>query len=86
MEANVMRDISGDFGLPGGLTGVRRAWIIHATVYLSVNLGVATLALLHGRMPMLALPLGWGIGLVVHGAVALARGGRQRGSKEHRIQ
>ena len=80
MEHALTQDSNSDFGFFAGLTGVRKAWFIHATVYLAVNLGVAALVVLHGRVPMLAMPLGWGVGLAVHGIVAALRGGRRSAS------
>ena len=62
----------------GGLHGVRRGWCIHATVYAAVNLMLLVLALLYGRSPSLAPALGWGLGLAIHGIVALLVGGRHR--------
>jgi hypothetical protein len=56
--------------------GAHRGWFIHASVYVAVNLLLVALALLHGRTPMLAPALGWGIGLAVHAAVALLVAGR----------
>jgi hypothetical protein len=58
--------------------GARRGWFIHATVYLAVNLMLASLALLHGRSPLLAPPLAWGIGLAIHGIAAFVLAPRTR--------
>lgn len=58
--------------------GAARGWFIHATVYLAVNLMLATLALLQGRTPMLAPAIGWGVALAIHGTVVLAVGWTRR--------
>jgi hypothetical protein len=58
--------------------GAQRGWFIHATVYLAVNLMLVALALVHGRSPILAPALGWGVGLAIHGAVAFLVAGRRR--------
>lgn len=44
-------------------------WVIHAGVYLLVNLLLATLSLNSGRHWALYPALGWGLGLLVHGIV-----------------
>lgn len=49
--------------------GMRLGWLIHATVYVLVNAGLATLSLLAGKHWALFPALGWGLGLAVHGAV-----------------
>lgn len=63
-------------GFFGDIRGARRGWAIHAVVYLAVNLMLVTLALLHGRSPLVAPALAWGIGLAIHGTVAFLVAGR----------
>ena len=46
--------------------GVKMGWYIHATVYLAVNLLLATLSAMGGRHWAVFPALGWGIGLAVH--------------------
>lgn len=50
----------------------RRAWWVHAAIYLATNLAlVAVWALTEGDHPWFLYPIfGWGIGLAAHGAVA----------------
>ncbi|MGJ7491269.1 2TM domain-containing protein [Variovorax sp. ZT4R33] len=43
-------------------------WFAHATVYLAVNLGLIALSLAHGRGWAVFPLLGWGVGLLLHGA------------------
>lgn len=47
--------------------GVKMGWYIHATVYIAVNLLLATLSAMSGRHWAVFPALGWGIGLAVHG-------------------
>jgi len=61
----------------GRLHGAQRGWLIHATVYAAVNLGLVALAWSHARSPMLAPALGWGIGLAIHGLAVLAATARR---------
>ena len=52
--------------------GRKFGFIVHATVYLLVNLAIAVSAALAGRPALAAVPLaGWGLGLMIHGLVAL---------------
>lgn len=51
----------------------RLGWMLHATVYLAVNAGLALLAMSHGRDPSIFPALPWGIGLAVHGLSVLVR-------------
>jgi 2TM domain len=44
-------------------------WYIHASVYVAVNLLLAALSAMSGRHWAVFPAIGWGIGLVVHGAV-----------------
>lgn len=64
-----------------GLHGAQRGWLIHATVYAAVNLGLVVLAWAHGRTPMLAPALGWGLGLAIHGLVVFGVTMGRRGGK-----
>ncbi|RYF41565.1 MAG: 2TM domain-containing protein [Comamonadaceae bacterium] len=51
-------------------------WIIHACVYLCVNLLLVTLSAASGRAWAVFPLVGWGIGLAIHGAVVfLVTGG-----------
>lgn len=49
--------------------GAKMGWMIHASVYVLVNLGLAALSLSQGRHWALFPALGWGLGLAIHGAV-----------------
>jgi hypothetical protein len=51
--------------------GMRMGWLVHATVYVLVNLLLVTLSLASGRHWAIFPLLGWGLGLVIHGAVVL---------------
>ncbi len=56
--------------------GLLAGWLIHATIFVLVNLLLATLSLMNDRTWALYPFLGWGLGLAIHGAVVLlARGG-----------
>lgn len=51
-------------------------WYVHASVYIAVNLLLAALAAMSGRHWAVFPAVGWGIGLVLHGAVVfLVAGG-----------
>jgi hypothetical protein len=52
--------------------GMRMGWLIHAAVFVAVNLLLAALSLLGGRGWAIYPFLGWGLGLAIHGAVVLA--------------
>ncbi|TYK67738.1 2TM domain-containing protein [Comamonas sp. Z3] len=53
--------------------GMKLGWYIHAAVYAAVNLGLMALALAlalgQGRHWAVYPALGWGLGLLIHGAV-----------------
>ncbi len=49
--------------------GAKLGWMIHASVYVLVNLGLAALSLSQGRHWAIFPALGWGLGLAIHGAV-----------------
>lgn len=49
--------------------GAKLGWIIHATVYLVVNLLLAAASALSGHHWAVFPALGWGLGLLIHGAV-----------------
>jgi len=51
--------------------GMRMGWMIHATVFVAVNLLLGLLSLLSGRYWAVFPFFGWGIGLAIHGAVVL---------------
>jgi hypothetical protein len=44
-------------------------WYIHASVYIIVNLLLASLAAMNGRHWAVFPAFGWGIGLAIHGVV-----------------
>lgn len=48
--------------------GAKLSWYIHAAVYILVNLLLAVLSASSGRNWAIYPALGWGLGLVVHGA------------------
>lgn len=49
--------------------GAKLGWLIHATVYVLVNLLLVSLSLSSGRHWAVFPAAGWGIGLLVHGMV-----------------
>ena len=49
--------------------GARMGWLIHAVVYIAVNLLLASLSAMSGRGWAIYPALGWGLGLAIHGAV-----------------
>ncbi len=49
--------------------GAKLGWIIHATVYVLVNLLLAAIAFSNGRNWAIYPALGWGLGLAVHGII-----------------
>lgn len=50
-------------------------WYIHATVYIAVNLLLATLSAASGHHWAMFPALGWGVGLAIHGAVVFVLAG-----------
>ena len=50
-------------------------WYIHATVYIAVNLLLATLSAASGHHWAVFPALGWGVGLAIHGAVVFVLAG-----------
>lgn len=48
--------------------GAKLGWYIHATVYLLVNLFLAFVAARHAQGWAAVPALGWGLGLLIHGA------------------
>lgn len=55
---------------------LRMGWLIHATVFIAVNLLLAGLSAASGRHWAIFPFMGWGLGLAIHGAVVfLATGG-----------
>lgn len=48
--------------------GAKMGWIIHACIYLCVNLALAALAAYQGRHWAVFPAMGWGLGLAIHGA------------------
>ena len=57
--------------------GAKMGWYIHAFVYVLVNLGLVALSASHGRGWAVYPLMGWGLGLLIHGAVVwfIAPGG-----------
>lgn len=51
------------------IAGAKLGWYAHALVYLAVNVGLALLSGLHERHWSVYPALGWGLGLLIHGAV-----------------
>ena len=49
--------------------GMKMGWYIHATVYVLVNLFLVILASSRGQNWAMYPLLGWGLGLLIHGAV-----------------
>ena len=49
--------------------GAKMGWYIHATVYVLVNLFLVILASSRGQNWAMYPLLGWGLGLLIHGAV-----------------
>lgn len=48
--------------------GSKLGWMIHATAYVLVNLLLAALSVQQGRHWAIYPALGWGLGLLLHGA------------------
>jgi len=57
--------------------GAKMGWYIHAFVYVLVNLGLVALSAAKGHTWAMYPLMGWGLGLVIHGAVVwfIAPGG-----------
>ena len=55
-------------------TAARMGWLIHACVYLLANLALGLVAVVSGRHWAMFPFLGWGLGLLIHGAVVLMVG------------
>lgn len=56
--------------------GMRMGWLIHASVFLAVNLLLAAISASSDKHWAVFPFLGWGLGLAIHGAVVfLAAGG-----------
>lgn len=49
--------------------GRKMGWYIHAFIFITVNTGLAVLSTFTGRQFALVSSFGWGLGLMVHGAV-----------------
>lgn len=49
--------------------GKKMGWYIHAFIFIAVNLGLAILSTYTGRHFAVVSAFGWGIGLLIHGAV-----------------
>ncbi|MET1113560.1 MAG: 2TM domain-containing protein [Comamonas sp.] len=48
--------------------GMKLGWAVHATAYVLVNLLLAALSVQQGRHWAIYPALGWGLGLLLHGA------------------
>lgn len=57
--------------------GAKMGWFIHAFVYVLVNIGLVMLAASRGSNWAMYPLMGWGLGLLIHGAVVwlIAPGG-----------
>ena len=57
--------------------GAKMGWFIHAFVYVVVNVGLVALAASRGHNWAVYPLMGWGLGLLIHGAVVwlIAPGG-----------
>jgi len=57
--------------------GAKMGWYIHAFVYVLVNVGLVTISAANGHSWAMYPLMGWGLGLLIHGAVIwlLAPGG-----------
>jgi hypothetical protein len=55
--------------------GAKLGWYIHASVYIGVNLLLAVLSAASGKHWAVFPAMGWGLGLLIHGAVVFARTG-----------
>ena len=53
--------------------GAKFGWLIHAAVYVCVNLLLAALSARHGKGWAVYPALGWGVGLLVHGVAVWVR-------------
>jgi len=49
--------------------GAQMGWYLHASVYVAVNLLLATLSAIGGRHWAIFPAMGWGLGLLIHGVV-----------------
>lgn len=60
--------------------GRKMGWYIHAFVFIAVNAGLAVLSTFTGRHFAVVSAFGWGLGLMIHGAVVflLPHGGNLR--------
>jgi hypothetical protein len=91
MEATMHPTLSDDDQLRRARkrAGAKFGLLIHTVVFLSVNVGLAALALSQGRQWFVWPLLGWGFGLAMHAFVVLG-GGRLRermvGRELERIQ
>lgn len=66
--------------------GMRLGWLIHATVFVAVNLLLVVISASAGRHWAVFPFLGWGLGLAIHGVVvwlAAGGGGLQQRMVEH---
>jgi len=49
--------------------GAKMGWYVHAFVYVLVNLGLVAISAANGRSWAMYPLMGWGLGLLIHGAV-----------------
>lgn len=47
-------------------------WLVHAAIFVGVNVLLATVSIMSGHSWALYPLFGWGLGLAIHGAVVLA--------------
>ena len=67
-------------------TAARIGWLIHAAVYLLANLALALAGVVGGRHWAIYPFLGWGLGLLMHGAMVLLLAGPGTGLYQHLLQ
>lgn len=53
--------------------GAKLGWLIHAAAYVGVNVFLAALSASHGKGWAVYPALGWGLGLLLHGAAVWLR-------------
>lgn len=51
--------------------GMLAGWLVHATVFVAVNVLLAAVSFMNGHPWVLYPFFGWGLGLAIHGAVVL---------------
>jgi hypothetical protein len=66
--------------------GMLLGWLVHATVFVAVNLLLATLSFMNGHTWVVYPFLGWGLGLAIHGAAVLLSRVGGRGVMDRLVQ